>query len=68
MKNTNKSRKRLTQEKKTNPTRSDFKTYQFGRDDGRITLESQRMSAVVKRRNRNKKWRKNEPLEKERKK
>ena len=51
-----KSAERIAQEKRENPARSDFKVYQFGRDDGRITLEFQRLNAASKRQIRGKKW------------
>lgn len=48
--------KRVQQECKRNPARSDFKVYQLGRDDGRIPLESQRRSAAAERIMKDKKW------------
>lgn len=52
----NKSKERIEQEKRENPARSDFKEYQFGRDDGRGKLESQRRNAAAKRMKKGRKW------------
>ena len=56
MKNKDKSKERIKVEKKENLNRSDFKVYQFGRDDGRGKLESQRQECVVNRLIKNQKW------------
>jgi len=41
-----KSEEQLERERQQNPARSDFKVYQFGRDDGRPKLEFQRLEGI----------------------
>jgi len=49
MRNKKKSPEQLAKEKRKNPARSDFKVYQFGRDDGRRKLEFQRLEGIGKK-------------------